>query len=204
MKPFATVIVAALATAFTVACGAGQESSSADAAQAITAQPSTRTTRTTIYFLVDSGRAPIGVRRTIRTRSPYAREALEALLTGPTPEEQEEGITTAIPAGTRLVSMTYKRHGADETVNLAGLPPRATTDAMRTARIVSQIARTLIGLSGIQRIWLEADDQPWGFTMRDGSTHAGPFDYGNLAGLNIGAGCPGTETVVCDRFAALP
>jgi Sporulation and spore germination len=101
-------------------------------------------------------------------------------LAGPTPEEQEQGITTAIPEGTRLLSMTYKRHGADETVNLTGLPPRDTTDFMRTARLITQIARTLIGVSGIERIWLEADGEPWGLTLRDGSVSAGHFDYGAL------------------------
>jgi hypothetical protein len=199
------LILAALLTTSGAACGAARENDSRDpAAPGLTTQPTSGTTRTTIYFLIDGGAAPIGVRRTIRTKSPYAREALNALLAGPTLEEQKSGITTAIPDGTRLLSMTYKRHGADETVNLAGLPPRDTTDVMRTARIITQIARTLIGVSGIERIWLEADGQPWGFTLRDGSVEAGPFDYGDLPSWDIGAGCPGTETVVCDHFVALP
>jgi Sporulation and spore germination len=200
-----TLILAALLTTSGAACGAGRENGSRDpAAPGITAQPTSGTTRTTIYFLIDGGAAPIGVRRTIRTKSPYAREALKALLAGPTLEEQENGITTAIPDGTRLLSMTYERHGADETVNLTGLPPRDTTDVMRTARIITQIARTLIGVSGIERMWLEADGEPWGFTLRDGSVSAGPFDYGDFPGWDFGAGCPGTETVVCDHFVALP
>ena len=205
MSRLPALILAALLTTTGAACGAGRESGSLDApTQRITTQSTTGTTRTTIYFLIDSGAAPIGVRRTIRTKSPYAREALKALLAGPTPEEQEHGITTAIPERTRLLSMTYKRHGADETVNLTGLPPLNTTDAMRTARIITQLARTLIGVSGIERIWLEADGQPWGLTLMDGSVDAGPFDYGDLGGWNVGAGCPGTETVVCDHFIALP
>jgi hypothetical protein len=100
--------------------------------------------------------------------------------------------------------MTYKRHGADETVNLTGLPPNNATDVRRQARIITQIARTLIGVSGIERIWLEGNGQPWGFTLWDGSVDAGPFDYGDPPGWDIAAGCPGTETVVCDHFVALP
>jgi spore germination protein GerM len=199
------LILAALLMPSGAACGAGPENGSRDpTASGITTQPTTGTTRTTIYFLIEDGAAPIGVRRTIRTKSPDAREALKALLAGPMPEEQEHGITTAIPQGTRLLSMTYTRHGADETVNLTGLPPRDTTDFMRMARIITQIARTLIGVSGIERIWLEADGEPWGFTLRDGSVSAGPFDYGDLSGWDFGAGCPGTETLLCDHFVALP
>jgi spore germination protein GerM len=153
--------------------------------------------------LIDDGAAPIGVRRTMRTKSPYAREALRALLAGPTAEEEESGITTAIPAGTRLLSMTYKRHGADETVNLAGLPLQKA-DVMQKHRIIAQIARTLIGVSGIERIWLEADGQPWGLTLMDGSIYSGPWGYEELTGFDVGAGCPGTETVECDHFDALP
>ena len=200
-------LAAALSTSG-VACGAARESEPPNAAaQEVTTQPTAGRTRTTIYFLTDEGAAPIGVRRTIDTRSPYAREALEALLAGPTPEEVQNGLTTAIPDGTRMISTTYKRHGADETVNLAGLPPQ-NTDALQKARIITQVARTLIGVSGIERIWLEADGKPWGLgTIEDGvyaGVYAGPWDYDQLVGFDIGASCPGTETVECDHFDALP
>lgn len=199
-----TAILAAALSALGAACGAGLASEASDAAgQAVTTQPATGTTRTTIYFLTDDGAAPIGVRRTIETRSPYAREALKALLAGPTPDEEGNGITTAIPDGTRLLAMTYKRHGADETVNLAGLPLQSA-DVLQKPRIITQIARTLIGVSGIARIWLEADGKPWGLTLRDGRVYAGPWTYKELTGFDIGAGCPGTETVECDHFDALP
>jgi spore germination protein GerM len=199
-----TVILGALLGAFGTACGTEQESNVGDPSeQWVTTQPTSGTTRTTIYFLVDNGAAPIGVRRTIRTRSPYAREALKALLAGPTPEEEENGITTAIPDGTRLLSMTYARNGVDETVNLAGLPLQ-NADVMQKHRIITQIARTLIGVSGIERIWLEANGQPWGLTLMDGSVRAGPWGYDQLTGFDVGVGCPGTETVECDHFDALP
>jgi spore germination protein GerM len=199
-----TVILGALLGALGTACGTEQESNIGDPAeQGVTTQPTSGTTRSTIYFLIDDGAAPIGVRRTIRTRSPYARVVLKALLAGPSREEEENGITTAIPDGTRLLSMTYPRNGVDETVNLAGLPPQ-NTDVMQKARIITQIARTLIGVSGIERVWLEANGQPWGLTLMDGSVYAGPWDYDELTGFDIGASCPGTETVECDHFDALP
>jgi spore germination protein GerM len=199
-----TVILGALFGAFGTACGTEQASNIADPAeQGVTTQPTSGTTRTTIYFLIDNGAAPIGVRRTIRTRSPYAREALRALLAGPTPEEEERGITTAIPQGTQLLSMTYARNGVDETVNLAGLPPQ-NADVMQKTRIITQIARTLIGVGGIERVWLEANREPWGVPLMDGGVYSGPWEYDELTGLDIGASCPGTETVECDHFDALP
>lgn len=195
--------LAAVLSTFGAACGATPRSSSSDAAApGITTQPAAGTVRTTIYFLTDAGAAPLGVRRTIRTSSPCAREALRALLAGPSKEEAQSGIATAIPADTRLLSLTFEPHGADTTVNLAGLPQDA--DAMQTARIITQVARSLIGRSGIERIWLQDRGRPWGLVLRDGSIVNGPFDYGDLAGWDVGAGCRGTESAVCDRFDALP
>jgi spore germination protein GerM len=197
-------VLVTLLSAVGAACGGGSGGNPTDArAQRVATQPTGGTTRSTIYFLIDDGAGPIGVRRTIKTKSPYAREALNALLAGPTPEEEESGITTAIPDGTRLLSMTYRRHGADETVNLEGLPLQ-NAEPIQKHRIITQIARTLIGVSGIERIWLEANGEPWGLTLMDGSVYSGPWGYEELTGWDIGAGCPGTETVECDHFDALP
>ena len=199
-----SVIVAAVLIASGTSCGARQENASRDpAGQAHTTLATTGTTRTTIYFLTDAGAAPIGVRRTIRAESPYARGALKALLEGPTREEAETGITTAIPAGTQLLSMTFTRHGADETINLSGLP-REGVDVLQQHRIITQIARTAIGVSGIERVWLLNEGRPWGLALRNGGIENGPFDYGDLVGWDVGVGCPGTEAVVCDHFVALP
>jgi hypothetical protein len=194
-----SVIVAAIATLCGVACGTEPEDGSGSAGS--TTQPGT--IRTTMYFLTDGGAAPIGVRRAIHARSPHAREALETLLAGPTSEEAESGISTAIPEGTQVLAMTYRHHGADETVNLSGLP-REGADPVQQHRIITQIARTLIGVSGIERVWFLDHGQPWGLTLRNGRIDNGPFDYGRLVGWDIGRGCPRTEAVTCDRFVALP
>jgi spore germination protein GerM len=198
MARFVGVLLAALAAG----CGAGADEADRGSAKSEgTANPGTA--RTTIYFLTDDGAAPIGVRRTIEARSPYAQRALEALLSGPTSQEAESGITTAIPENTRLLAMTYERHGADQTVNFSGLPEERV-DVLRQARIITQVARTLIGVSGTERVWLLNEGHPWGLTLRSGRIDNGPFDYGDLVGWDVGRGCPGTETVTCDRFTALP
>ena len=204
MRRLDLLSIAIVLTALSAACGARVESGSpeARAAQGVVTQPPMGTTQTTIYFLTDDGTAPIGVRRTMRTKSPYAQEALIYLLTGPTREESENGVTTAIPHGTRLLSMTYRRHGAEATINL-GMPLQ-DADVLQKHRMITQIARTVIGVSGIERIWLEANGEPWGLTLMDGSVYSGPWGYEELAGWHLGAGCPGTETVECDHFDALP
>ena len=205
VRRLAVLSLAALLAALSAACSEVESGSPvASAAQGVVTQPPTGTTRTTIYFLIDDGAAPIGVRRTIRTKSPYAREALKALFAGPTLNEEAHRVTTAIPEETRILSMTYKRHGADETVNLSGLPPQKTLNPIEKARIITQIARTMIGVSGIERIWLEANGQPWGMTLMDGGIYSGPWGYEELVGWDVGASCPGTETVECDHLDALP
>jgi Sporulation and spore germination len=198
----ARVLVSVLLAALAAGCGAGAEEALRGSAEsASTLQPGT--TRTTIYFLIDDGAAPIGVRRTIEAGSPYAQRALEELLAGPTPAEAESGITTAIPEGTQLRAMTYERHGADQTVSFSGLPQEGV-DVLTQVRIITQVARTLIGVSGTERVWVLNEGRPWGLTLRSGRIDNGPFDYGDFMGWNVGRGCPGTETVTCDRFVALP
>jgi spore germination protein GerM len=198
----ARVLVTVILAALVAGCGAvAEEASRGSAESGVTVQPGAA--RTTVYFLADDGAAPIGVRRTIEARTPYAQRALEALLAGPTPEETASGITTAIPEGTQLLAMTYERHGADQTVSFSGLPQEGV-DVLTQVRIITQLVRTLIGVSGTERVWVLNEGRPWGLTLRSGRIDNGPFDYGDFMGWNVGRGCPGTETVTCDRFVALP
>ncbi|MGH3115477.1 MAG: GerMN domain-containing protein [Gaiellaceae bacterium] len=126
-----------------------------------------RGTRTTVYFLADHGVAPIGVRRTIDPESPHARKALLALLAGPTTEERQAGITSAIPPGTEIRSLTFRGYGGTgAVVDVAALP--GTYDAADRMRVITQISRTLIGVSGIERVWLRSGGRPWGFWSMDG------------------------------------
>lgn len=167
------------------------------------------TTRVTLYFLAEDGTVPLGVRRDIVERTPppwgsVAGGALEALLAGPTAEEASAGLMTAIPAGTRLVSLGSRgKGGTGAVINLSGLD--RVDDGIDRARVITQIVRTLVGISysSIQRVWLREDSEPWGMYLMDGSVYDGPFDYSNIR-FHVGAACPGTETVVCDRFDALP
>jgi hypothetical protein len=88
------------------------------------------TFETTVYFLTDGGRAPLGVRRTLVKQRPSQgaslRAAIASLLAGPTRSERRAGIASAIPSGTHLLSLSFKgRGGSDAVLNLHGLPPDA-------------------------------------------------------------------------------
>jgi hypothetical protein len=74
---------------------------------------------------------------------------------------------------------------------------------LRTARIITQVARTLIGLSDIERVTFRSEGRPWGLPLMDGGVEDGPFDYRSID-FDIGRACARTETVVCDRFVGLP
>jgi len=52
---------------------------------------------------------PVEVERTVQGEAPTASLALGQLLRGPTPEEEERGIATAIPAGTALNSFSVEQ-----------------------------------------------------------------------------------------------
>lgn len=71
-------------------------------------------------------------------------------------------------------------------------------------RVITQVARTVIGVSSIQRIWLRADGKPWDLFDMEGRVVDRPTDYERLLGFWIGTAEPGTETVVGDYFKALP
>jgi spore germination protein GerM len=166
--------------------------------------------RVTLYFLAEGGGISLGVRRDVVERTPppwgsAAGGALEALLAGPTAEEAKAGFTTAIPRGTRLISLRSRGYGSTgAVVKLSGLD--GVHDALDRARIITQIVRTLVGISygSVDRVWLLEDGEPWGMYLMDGGVDNGPFDYDTLRGFHLGAACPGTETIECDHFDALP
>jgi uncharacterized lipoprotein YddW (UPF0748 family) len=83
---------------------------------------------------------------------------LSALLAGPMPEEQAEGLTSALPPGTRLVAVMVV--GEEVTVDLR-LPPgflRDELDAGRSDAIVEQVVKTLYPLS-LHQVHVRAEDE---------------------------------------------
>lgn len=212
MSAIRALIRLALAAGFAFAsAGCGGTETSAPVQRAAAIPPPTL--RTTVYFLADNGAAPVGVRRTIERTSPYARNALEALLAGPTTAERERGLTSGLPPGARLLSLTIdKRNSTSAVVHLTGLPPargrqgEEATVGMRL-RVITQIARTLIGVSGIERVELRVDDRPWDLWMMDGRITRTATDYDRLSGWTRVCGSRSAEERrlrLSRCFSALP
>lgn len=182
------------------------ESATAAASSSANAKPPLRTT---VYFLTKDRTAPLGVRRNL-TRRPQvttARLALEKLIAGPTAAERRRGLATAIPAGTTIRSMTIELRArrSQALVDLSGLPSAEESDSVLRVRVMTQVARTLIGLSDIERVRLRVDGRAWGLWDMEGNVSDGAIDYDRLRGFfHICAARPGTETVPGDCFTALP
>jgi spore germination protein GerM len=165
--------------------------------------------RATIYFLTDDRTAPLGVRRALLRRpgALTARLALEQLLAGPTADERAAGLTTAVPEGARIRTLRVEMRatGSDAFVDLSGLPSADDADAVLKVRVMTQVARTLIGLSDIARVWLRVDGRAWGLWDQQGNIRDDPIDYERLRGFfHICTAKPGTETVPAECFTALP
>lgn len=179
MKPVIVATAVALALAATVAVPGDGSAGKTPA-----------TFATTIYFVNQDAAAPLGVRRTLVRRSPLAQQALAAVLVGPTPAERKRGLLTAIPRRARLISFRLERRrtGTDAFVNLTGIPPIAgvppgkAPSVLLRVRVLTQVARTLIGLSDIARVWMRVDGRPWDLPRMDGRLGDGPTDYDRLRG----------------------
>jgi spore germination protein GerM len=146
--------------------------------------------RITVYFLTDEQSAPLGVRRTAVRHgfAALARLALQQLLAGPSARERSEGLTSAIPAGAKIrsFSIVQQLKRSTATVDLTGLPSLATVNGTTIARIGTQIARTIIGLSGIERVRIESNGRPWNFWLMRGGISMRVWDYPLLVGLWVG------------------
>ena len=170
--------------------------------RAAVASKRTGTIHTTLYFLTSDGAAPIGVRRSIPKTSSSALQALRALLAGPTDVELRRGITSAIPRAADLRGFRIEGN-TTAVVELAGLPEEA--NAVERVRVIAQITRSLVGLSGIERVRLRNDGNPWGLWRMSGGVADSAYGYGELLGFGrVCVGKPGTEIVEGDCFSALP
>ena len=144
------------------------------------------------------------------SRGPHvttARLALEELLAGPTAAERARGVRTAFPAETTIRSLRIdvRARGSEARVDLSGLPSAAQSGALLRVRVMTQVARTLIGLNDIERVWLRVDGRAWGLWDMEGNVRDDPLDYDRLRGFfHICAAKQGTETVPGDCFTALP
>ena len=80
-------------------------------------------------------------------------------------------------------------------MSLTGLP--ANGSPVDRVRVITQISRSLIGLSGIEQVRLRNDGKPWGLWLMTGGTADIAYGYRELLGFTGVGGAGGS-------FAALP
>ena len=120
-----------------------------------TPQPTPETSTFAVYLLRDGVIAP--VRRTVASTPAVARASLEALMTGPTGDEESDGLVTAIPAGTTLLDVSVADGVA--TVDLSGTFDDGGGSASMLGR-VAQVVATLTQFSTIERVAFRLDGEP--------------------------------------------
>ncbi len=108
-----------------------------------------------VYFM--RGDHLAAARRAIPRTPQIGRAALEALLAGPTAEEQSIGFTSAIPPGTRLLGLTIENGIA--TVDLSGQFAEGGGSFSMMAR-VAQVIFTLTQFPSVQAVLFQLDGQP--------------------------------------------
>lgn len=189
------VIVAALTGLLAItACGSSEKAD--DTAQG---NPAQSTAVANVYFLTSDRFASAAVQRQLAGDVSRPREVLRSLLDGPTQEEANRGIKSALPTNARLLSLRLDRGSAF--VDLASLPTNA--NGPERVRIITQITRSLIGLPEIDRVWLRSGGKPWGLWHMSGGIADVAYDEDDLLGFDrVCAARPGTETVEGDCFSA--
>ena len=120
-------------------------------------QPTTtqETSSVAVYFLRGEKVSP--VRRTIAATPAVARAALTELLAGPTAEEVASGLTSAVPAGTRLHDVSIS--GGVATVDLDGTFDDGGGSASMLGR-VAQVVATLTRFPTVDRVAFRIDGRP--------------------------------------------
>ncbi|MCZ7525191.1 MAG: GerMN domain-containing protein [Acidimicrobiia bacterium] len=114
------------------------------------------------------------------TRPVTAAKVLEELFAGPTTEETDQGVRTAISPTTTLVSVTVTDTTA--TVDLSGGFDSGTTEQLTS---VAQIVFTATGVAGVDRVALQLDGRAIEVPTADGVVKAGPLVRGDFTALAV-------------------
>jgi len=143
-------------------------------------QPPNSATQQVSVFLLRGNRL-VASSRTASSSPSLGVQAMRELLKGPTPEEQADGVSTAIPQDTALLSVTIdSNHVAD--VNLSQEFDQAADEKTHEIRL-AQVVFTLSDLPDVDsvRFRIEGDLQP--VPDQNGSLNSvvGPGRYSKFA-----------------------
>ena len=156
-----TVVLVCCALAFTLAaCGDDERPAStagptATATATATADEPGRRNTLRIYVLDGEKVAPVA--REVPATPRVGAAAIRALLAGPAADERSAGLTTAIPAGTRLLDLDISGGTAD--VDLSGEFASGGGSLSMTSR-VAQVVTTLTAFPSVRRVAFRIDGRP--------------------------------------------
>lgn len=124
------------------------------------------------------------VRRSVERLTPG--DVIRSLLAG-VREDDDEALTTAIPADTQLVDTSLE--GTTLVVNLAPAQPGGILSVVGATQLqaFAQIVRTVTGLSGISSVLFRVEGQPISAPTDSGASDE-PVDRGDYASLTPGQG----------------
>ncbi len=166
-RPVIWVFVLAVLALFSAACGEeGEEAGTEDTQppDQTSGAPSTQTTvpgetiQARVYLVrgekvAAAGREipapPSAPTTALIDVPPMAANAIQSLLEGTTPEEEEWGLSSAIPQGTELLGLDIT--GDVATINLSGEFESGGGSLSMQSR-VAQVVFTLTGFSGVERV----------------------------------------------------
>lgn len=129
-----------------------------------------------IWFVRDDRLVSV-VRQASGTGS-LAEFALRAVIEGPTPEETDDGVSSAIPDGAELLEVMVEEGIA--TVNLSKEFELGAEDVQLLR--LGQVVYTVTGLSDVRRVRFMIDSEPASVVSQDGTAHedVGRSDYSRL------------------------
>jgi spore germination protein GerM len=116
-----------------------------------------------VFFVRSSGQdiELVAVSRQVSAEVPLAEACLRELLKGPTPAERREGLTSLIPEGATLRSVSVSDAGA-AWVDFSGALQEGVGGSMRVLGIRQQIEGTVMWISGITSVILSVEGQTEG------------------------------------------
>jgi germination protein M len=134
-----------------------ESTSSTSSESSTTSEPDAETIDLSVYFLDESGQLRMGWEREIVAPA-VAEGVLESLLRGITDEDEELGLSTAIPEGTILNSVDIAEDGTG-TVDLSAEFAAGGDEASARARL-AQVVYVMTQFPTVEQVEIVVDGQP--------------------------------------------
>ena len=139
----ATAAFLLLVLAVLAGCGSGSGKPATAPEKSVPRASQTTPVQVTLNVFLVKGETVTRVSRTAETYTDLVQQALARMLAGPTEAEKTEGLSTAIPAGTRLLS--YKVSEGKATADFSKEMLNFGGGSSRVQAILGQITDTING-----------------------------------------------------------